>query len=99
VDRYEHWIANAHHWLRPSLWVPRNQAEMDRLCDDSPGCRLHPRRHHNPTPESLHQAVTTTHESMLEKLLMSATTEELEDIFQKDHPVLEKIQAAEGHAL
>ena len=39
VDRYEGWIANAHQWLRPSLWVPRNQPEMERLCDISPGCR------------------------------------------------------------
>jgi hypothetical protein len=40
--QYEHWIANAHKWLRPSLWVPRNQTEMDRLCDISPGCRDEP---------------------------------------------------------
>ena len=39
ATRYEGWVANAHHWLRPSLWVPRNQTEMDRLCDISPGCR------------------------------------------------------------
>jgi len=39
ASRYEHWIANAHHWLQPSLWVPRNQTEMDRLCNISPGCR------------------------------------------------------------
>ena len=40
--RYEHWIANAHKWLQPSLWVPRNQTEMERLCDISPGCRDEP---------------------------------------------------------
>lgn len=39
VDRYKGWIRNSHHWLKPSLWVPRNQTRMEELCDMSPGCR------------------------------------------------------------
>jgi hypothetical protein len=39
VDRYEGWIANAHYWLRLSLWVPRNQADVEALCGKSPGCQ------------------------------------------------------------
>ena len=38
-ERFQKWIANSHMWVRPSLWVPRDQAQMDRLCDVSPGCR------------------------------------------------------------
>jgi hypothetical protein len=38
VSRYEGWIRNAHLWLRPGIWVPRNQAIMDELCRLSPGC-------------------------------------------------------------
>jgi len=39
VQKYEHWVANAHKWLEPSLWVPRDQQAMEQLCDESPGCR------------------------------------------------------------
>ena len=38
-QRFHKWIANSHMWLRPSLWVPRDQNQMDKLCDASPGCR------------------------------------------------------------
>eukprot|EP00978_Attheya_sp_CCMP212_P001122 scaffold2339_cov54-Attheya_sp.AAC.1 len=38
IQKYKGWIANAPYWLEPSLWVPRNQTAMDRLCDISPGC-------------------------------------------------------------
>ena len=37
-DRFQGWIANSHMWLSPSLWVPRDQARMDNLCNASPGC-------------------------------------------------------------
>ena len=37
-NRFQGWIANSHMWLSPSLWVPRDQARMDNLCNASPGC-------------------------------------------------------------
>eukprot|EP00521_Asterionellopsis_glacialis_P010325 CAMPEP_0195306674 /NCGR_PEP_ID=MMETSP0707-20130614/37313_1 /TAXON_ID=33640 /ORGANISM="Asterionellopsis glacialis, Strain CCMP134" /LENGTH=425 /DNA_ID=CAMNT_0040370895 /DNA_START=39 /DNA_END=1316 /DNA_ORIENTATION=+ len=40
AHKYEKWIAKGSHWLSPSLWVPRNQKEMNRLCTASPGCEL-----------------------------------------------------------
>jgi hypothetical protein len=39
ANKYEKWISNSHLWLRPSLWVPRDQDQMERICDASPGCR------------------------------------------------------------
>ena len=38
-ERFHKWVANSHMWLRPSLWVPRDQDQMEMLCDASPGCR------------------------------------------------------------
>lgn len=38
-QRFRKWIANSHMWLRPSLWVPRDQEKIEKLCDASPGCR------------------------------------------------------------
>ena len=35
--RFPKWIANSHMWLRSSLWVPRDQNQMDKLCN-VPGC-------------------------------------------------------------
>mmetsp|Transcript_4122 Transcript_4122/g.11359 ORF Transcript_4122/g.11359 Transcript_4122/m.11359 type:complete len:540 (-) Transcript_4122:221-1840(-) len=39
AEKYSDWIANSHHWLRPTLWIPWDHAEMERLCDTSRGCR------------------------------------------------------------
>lgn len=38
IKKYEGWIDNAHRWLEPALWIPRNQSAMDELCDAAPGC-------------------------------------------------------------
>jgi hypothetical protein len=38
VQRYKNWIAKSYKWLRPGLWIPRDQARMDTLCQELPGC-------------------------------------------------------------
>ncbi len=43
IDKYRGWVQNAHYWLEPSLWIPRNQTRIDQLCKDSPGCELRKR--------------------------------------------------------
>lgn len=40
IAKYKGWIQNGYHWLKPSLWIPRNQELMDKLCQESPGCEL-----------------------------------------------------------
>ena len=38
MKNYGDWIENAHEWLKPVLWIPRDQTRMDALCTASPGC-------------------------------------------------------------
>eukprot|EP00797_Seminavis_robusta_P031096 Sro667_g184160.2 (344) ;mRNA; r:23203-24234 len=107
VERYQGWIDNAFHWLRPSLWVPRNQTEMERLCDVSPGCRetsleQEQKRRLQKLSRDQENAVPTEeedtlgldpqqHQEMLRTLLRSATSDELEQIIQSDPIAKEKM--------
>jgi hypothetical protein len=33
------WMQRAHEWLKPGLWLPRNQDRMEALCDATILCR------------------------------------------------------------
>ena len=93
VDQYEGWIANAHRWLRPSLWVPRNQDEMELLCDTSPGCRDSPPQRPGMGPQKREVGLDLTPEerdALLEALLKNTSPEDMERLLV-DEKIQEKV--------
>ena len=92
VDHYEGWIANAHRWLRPSLWAPRNQEEMEQLCDTSPGCRDPPPQRPGMRIQRKDDLDLTPGErdTLLKALLKNASPEDMERLLA-DEKIQEKV--------